>query len=159
MKIPFFKNRKIKENNQEALAANLQKCTAERNEWKNQALRASADLNNFQRRISKEQMQWRTLAQADILKKLLPIVDNFDRAVEHDPENEGVNMLHKSFHDLLKDANVKEVAYETFDPQYHEALLQVDSEDKESGFIVAVMEKGYTLDEHVLRPAKVSVAK
>ena len=68
-------------------------------------------------------------------------------------------MIHDSFTEYLKTAGVTEMPYDQFDPEQHEALIQVDSDDHDAGAIVTVMEKGYLLNDRVLRPAKVSVAK
>ncbi len=148
-----------KENNSESLQKQLEACSKEQAEWKERALRLSADLENYKRRMEKEQGHWMQRAQATLLEGLLPIVDNFDRAVAHAQDNEGISMIHNELQAYLEKAGVKEVACDQFDPTYHEALMQIESEDKESGQIVEVLQKGYQLGEHVLRPAKVSVAK
>lgn len=157
------------------LSQQLDACKSSLQEWQEKYMRLSADLENFKRRMEKEQQLWREMAQADLLIPLLGIVDNFDRAMEHKdkslaaagssiPEElnswvDGVAMIHGSLADFLVNAGVKEVFYDTFDPSFHDALMQVDSDAHASGAIVDVMEKGYLLNERVLRPAKVSVAK
>jgi Molecular chaperone GrpE (heat shock protein) len=139
----------------------LQVCQREVSEWKERATRIAADMENYKRRISKEQAQWRILAQADLLKDLLPIVDNFERAMAHGDINadQGITMIYQSLQAFLLQAGVKEVSYAEFNPTYHEALIQVESEDHQSGAVVAVLEKGYAMGDYVIRPAKVSVAK
>ncbi len=153
---------------QDMLSEKLVACNATIKEWQEKYMRLSADLENFKRRIAKEQQMWREMAQADLLLKLLSIVDNFDRAMEHkdrqSPEElkswtEGITMIYGSFGEYLKSVGIKEVPYDVFDPSYHDALMQVDSDKHKSGAIVTVMEKGYMLNDRVLRPAKVSVAK
>ncbi len=72
---------------------------------------------------------------------------------------DGIAMIHTAFKEFLKNAGVKEVPYDHFNPEYHEALMQVDSDTQDAGEIVDIMEKGYMLNDRVLRPAKVSVAK
>ncbi|TET35114.1 nucleotide exchange factor GrpE [Candidatus Dependentiae bacterium] len=165
----------------EAVSKELDACNATVKEWQEKYMRLSADLENFKRRITKEQQMWREMAQADLLLKLLSIVDNFNRAMEHKPYFasanaacfegqgvimeelkswvEGIAMIYGSFEEFLTSVGIKEVPCEVFDPSHHDALMQVDSDEHESGAIVAVMEKGYMLNNRVLRPAKVSVAK
>ncbi len=146
----------------------LDTCNASLQEWQAKYMRLSADLENFKKRIAKEQADWAEAAQAKLLVALLTIIDNFDRAMAHQdqdiPEHlaswiDGVGMIYNSLQDFLVDSGVKEVPCKLFDPIYHEALMQVDSDEHESGEIVSVMEKGYMLNDRVLRPAKVSVAK
>ena len=100
---------------------------------------------------------------------LLPVIDDFDRALEEaEKENvdesaqwlEGVKMIHKAFYEYLKKQDVAEIEQmQTFDPELHEALMQVESEDHKEGDIVQVLQRGFTLKEKVIRPAKVSVCK
>jgi molecular chaperone GrpE len=145
----------------------LTQCKATLAEWQEKYARLTADLENYQKRTMKERGVWAEAAQEKILLPILSIVDNFARAMEHMPEVpeqmqtwvDGITMIQNSFKDFLKNAGVQEVSYEAFNPELHEALMQVDSDEKESGEIVMVMEKGYMLKDRVLRPAKVSVAK
>ncbi len=145
----------------------LDQCKVTLAEWQEKYARLTADLENYKKRTIKERSAWAQSAQEKVLTQLLGIVDNFDRAMEHSVEvpqelqswTDGIAMIHSSFKDFLKNAGVKEMAYDIFNPELHEALMQVDSDEKQSGEIVNVMEKGYTLNDRVLRPAKVSVAK
>lgn len=145
----------------------LNQCKVTLAEWQDKYARLTADLENYQKRTVKERSAWAESAQEKLLLPLLSIVDNFDRAMELKPEVsedmqswvDGIAMMYTAFGDFLKNAGVKEVSYDSFDPEFHEALMQVDSDEKESGQIVQIMEKGYMLNDRVLRPAKVSVAK
>jgi len=116
------------------------------------------------------QKLWIGTAQAEILADLLTIVDNFERALaEHEkqektPERkawiEGFALIYQSLITLLNKSGVEEITeHGIFNPIYHEALVQVDSPDHESGTVVEIMQKGYSFKGKVLRPAKVSVAK
>lgn len=127
-----------------------------------------ADLQNFRQRVDRERVQWSTMAQADVLKKLLPIVDDFDRALQESGLSEdtqkhalvGFTMIYKSLVKMLTSLGVEPIAdFTVFDPEKHEAIMQVDAPDKVSESIVAVLEKGYVFKGQVLRPAKVSVAR
>lgn len=151
----LFKN----EPEADSLEQQLEKCQLAQQEWKEKCMRVSADLANFNKRVEKEKALWSAFARADVLTPLLNVVDDFDRAMETEQVSDGIKMIHTAFNEFLKNADVKEVSYEQFNPEFHEALMQVDAEDKESGAIVQVMQKGYILGDKVLRPAKVSVAK
>ncbi len=145
----------------------LSQCKVTLAEWQEKYARLTADLENYKKRTMKERSVWAESAQVALISELLAIVDNFDRAMEHQMEvpqelqawADGIAMIHTAFKDFLKKAGVKEVPYNQFNPEYHEALIQVDSEGQDAGEIVSVMEKGYMLKDRVLRPAKVSVAK
>ncbi len=145
----------------------LSQCQTALAEWQDKYTRLTADLDNFKKRTIKERADWAQASQVKLLISLLEIVDNFDRAMSIEqevPEGmqswvDGVSMIHSSFKEFLASAGVKETSYDTFNPEFHEALMQVQSDDKQSGEIVEVMEKGYMQGDRVLRPARVSVAK
>jgi len=164
-----------KPNNEQAptndiLKKELENCKAEVAEWKDKFVRLNADFENFKKRMIEQQKLWIGTAQAEILAELLTIVDNFERALaghekqEKTPERkawiEGFSLIYQSLIVLLHKFGVEEITeHGTFNPIYHEALVQVDSPDHESGTIVEIMQKGYSFKGKVLRPAKVSVAK
>jgi molecular chaperone GrpE len=147
----------------------LAECQLQVQEWKDKFVQMNADLQNFRKRMEKEQMGWSQAAQAKIFTELLTVVDNFDRAIAEKPQTDqkeivawidGISMIHGFLTKLLEQFNVRPMdSYSEFNPRFHEALMQVDSPDHKSGQIVAVLEKGYMMGDIVLRPAKVSVAK
>lgn len=154
----------------DALKEELESCRVEVAEWKDKFVRLNADFENFKKRMLEQQRLWVGMAQAEILADLLTIVDNFERALaEHEkqektPERkvwiEGFALIYQSLITLLHKSGVEEITeHGTFNPIYHEALVQVDSSDHASGTIVEIMQKGYSFKGKVLRPAKVSVAK
>lgn len=127
-----------------------------------------SDLQNFRQRVDKERMQWSIVAQTDVVKKLLPVVDDFDRALQESAKSgdkdhtlvAGFTLIHKSFLKMLDSIGVHVMTdFATFDPEKHEAIMQVDAEGHASGDIVDVIEKGYIFKGEVVRPAKVSVAR
>lgn len=157
---------KEKQSLSESFQKDLTICKQTVTEWQEKCARLGADFENYKKRIAKDQALWMQSARITLLSQLIAIIDNFDRAMDHKPTTpdaknwvDGMNMIYSSFHDFLKKAGVKEVAYDAFDPMYHEAIVQVASETHPAGAIVEVLEKGYMMDDHVLRPAKVSVAK
>ena len=157
----LFKNEadSLDQENVESLKQKLDECQVAQQEWKERCMRLTADMANFNKRTDKEKAQWSELARADTLTPLLNIIDDFERAIEKEQVSEGIAMIHATLLEFLKNAGVSEVSYVQFDPEFHEALMQVESDGKESGTIVEVMQKGYALGDKVLRAAKVSVAK
>ncbi len=148
----------------------LANCRQSVTEWQEKAARLAADFENYKKRMVKEQAGWIQSARIALLSNLLNVTDNFDRAMEHKKTmqmdgagmkewSDGIAMIHAAFQEFLKKAGVQEVPYDVFDPVYHEALMHVASDKHTTGDIVEVLEKGYLMGEHVLRPAKVSVAK
>jgi molecular chaperone GrpE len=129
-----------------------------------------ADFENFRRNTEKERAIWAQSAQTQVFTDLLIIVDNFERALAElaraslsDGERirfQGFELIHKEVVSLLSRYGVVEVPVNIpFDPEKHEALVQIDAPDKASGQIVDVFQKGYAFKDAILRPAKVSVAK
>ena len=148
----------------------IEETTQQEESYKEQFMRVQADFQNYKRRTEKERMQWITQAQVRVLETMLPLVDELDLALESSKQYEisddmqkwldGFSLMQKNLHKRLVDLGVKEIDCSgAFDPQYHEALMHVDSQDHESGAIVQVLSKGYLLGDTVLRHAKVSVAK
>lgn len=144
----------------------LTACIAERDTWKEKYLRVQADLDNFSKRMDKERVQWKNLAQAAIIQDILPIIDDFDRAFQNESTQNaqqalaGFDMIRKAFYKFLEKHDIKEIpANMPFNPEFHESLMEVESPDHTSGDIVAILQKGFTFKGQVLRPAKVSIAK
>ena len=152
---------------QEELPSNneLQQCQQDVELWKNQASRIFADFENYKKRMDKEQVLWMQTAQVSVLKELLTVVDNFDRALSTKTDATadmyaGIEMIYKSVVQLLQKYGVTEFTnYQEFDPEFHEALMDIESADHATGQIVQVLEKGFMIKDKVLRPAKVMVAK
>ena len=125
---------------------------------KNQLKRALADYSNLQRRFEEEKKYIIQYANATLLLKLVGVFDSVEQAGKH-LENEGLNLSIRKFKEALESEAIREISSEgkKFDPNFHEAIDVV--EGKEDGRIVAVLQKGYTLNDKVLRPAKVKVSK
>lgn len=148
----------------------LEHCQAQLQEWREKYLRVQADFDNFTRRIEKEKVSWMRVVQATMLKDILAIVDDVERAftthaaVELTPELQkwltGFELIGRGLQKFLLSQGVEEIVQiKTFDPSLHEALLQIESPNHISGNIVEVFQKGYLFKNEVLRPAKVSVAQ
>ena len=132
-------------------------------------LRAKADAQNIKRRAEQDVEKARKFALEQFCKELLPVIDNMERALEAAPENaelvkpiaEGVELTLKSFVDALKKFKIEVVnpLGEPFDPQFHQAMSMVENAEVEPNTVTLVMQKGYTLNGRLVRPAMVMVSK
>lgn len=148
----------------EALKAKLETLTAEHAEEADQLLRLTAEFDNFRRRTLKEKDDLRLTANADLLSALLPVLDNFDRALlhaENSPILEGIQMVQKQLIDILSGNGLIKVGNigEGFDPKIHDAIMQEEKEGATCGTILEVLQPGYCFHDKLLRAAMVKVAK
>jgi len=133
-------------------------------ELEDKLLRVAADFENYKKRVAREREEYVAHANERLLKELLPILDDLERALDavgHHEEatvEEGVRLVHRSLAGLLERNGVREISTEgQFDPHVHEALLSQPSEAEE-GSVIDVVQKGYTLGDRVVRPARVVIA-
>ncbi|MCX5923898.1 MAG: nucleotide exchange factor GrpE [Candidatus Dependentiae bacterium] len=136
-------------------------CIAELSIWKDQCKRISAEFENFKRRTERDQARWAEVAKESILVELLSFVDTFEMALKQKSGNDsaGIEMSYQALMKLLQKHSVTVMKItETFDPEFHEAVMQVQSDKHQSGDIVELLSKGFMMKDRVLRPAKVSVA-
>ena len=150
----------------EAVAAQLEEQVAVA---RDAALRAQADAQNVKRRAEQDVEKARKFALEQFSRELLPLVDNLERALESaagdneatKPIAEGVELTLKSFLDALRKFNIEAVdpQGEPFDPNLHQAMSMVENSEVEPNSVIAVMQKGYTLNGRLLRPAMVMVSK
>jgi molecular chaperone GrpE len=127
-------------------------------------LRTLADFENFRRRAEREKNDFHRYALANLIKDVLPVLDNFDRALEHAEEGDdfhkGVLMIYKQLFDVLQRYGVRTIE-ETgvpFDPNIHEAVIREEDPSVPSHTVTATLQKGYFLHDRLLRPAMVKVA-
>ena len=147
-------NKKLEEKEKEA-SANYDKY-----------LRAVADFDNYKKRAVKEKIDAIKYGNEDIIKDILPFMDSLDRALEHDTGDikafkDGVALIQDQLLCCLKKHGVERIdtAGKDFDPNFHEALMQMESDQHEDNKIVNEMEKGYLLNGRLLRPSRVCVCK
>ena len=138
----------------------------EKEKYINRLHRLKADFSNYKKRMEREKDKISKRAIKNFVIDLLPVIDNFERAIDHfDSQNqndlEGIEQIHKQLSSLLekKGIEVIDTVGEEFDPNLHEMMFEAESEEYESGVIIEELEKGYVYEEFVLRPAKVKVAK
>lgn len=136
-------------------------------ELESRVKRVQADFNNYKKRAKKKREKARERATEDLVGRLLEVRDDFDRALEADEEDdtdtedlrEGVKMIRDKLDDILRDEGVERVETEEFDPERHQAMMRVESDDHDEGEVVDVYEPGYRMGGRIVRPAKVTVAK
>ncbi|MEC9239209.1 MAG: nucleotide exchange factor GrpE [Pseudomonadota bacterium] len=137
------------------------------------ALRAVAEADNIRKRAEKAVENAHKYALESLTEKLLPVLDSFEKAVEKAADDgqesdgsvhatlEGVELSYRLFIDVLKKAGIKSIdpTGEPFDPEYHEAMSMLENPDAEPGSVLEVVQKGYILNDRLVRPARVLVAK
>ena len=137
---------------------------SENRQLRDRYMRALADFENFRKRSEREKADFFRYALSGIIKDLLPVVDNFDRALEHAAEGDefhkGILLIEKQLFDVLQKHGLKPVeeAGVRFDPNLHEAIVREEDASVPSQTVVAILQKGYFLDDRLLRPALVKVA-
>lgn len=145
-----------------ALQAELQALKDELAAQKDAYLRLCAEYDNFRKRTAKEKTEIYSNATSKTLQELLPIIDNFDRAILAQGENvdQGFSMIYTQFIEILTKLGVSEMKAEgeKFDPNMHIAVMHIDDEAFGENTVAEVFQKGYTLGDKVIRPACVKVA-
>lgn len=133
-------------------------------------LRVMAEFENYKKRIARDHAERSQYVHEAIIKELLKVMDDFDRIMDHLPNEkseavqgllDGIQLVHKDFFNILKKFGLQPVTAENekFDPHLHEAIAEVESNEHPEGQIVACHRKGYQLHDRLLRPASVTVAK
>ena len=131
-------------------------------------MRAQAEFANARKRMEKQRAETYLNASADVITKLLPVLDDFERALDAVPEEiagnswlEGIQLVQRKLLGILDGMNVKliEAVGEPFDPMFHEAIMQEPTDEYESGTVSKELQKGYQLGDRVIRPSLVYVAE
>ena len=148
----------------DAALAELQR---ERDGLQDRLLRTAADFENYRKRMERDRRELSEYAANDVLAELLPIIDNFERALQApagpdlEPFRKGIEMIHKQMLDLLRKRGV--VAIDAlgadFDPRVHQAVIHEASDEHREGEVMQELQRGYTIGDRLLRPAMVKVAK
>lgn len=147
-----------------ALVEELRAAIAEKDKYHDLWIRTRADFENFRKRIERERLEERSQAGAALVKDLLPVLDNLERALagcsERDPFRDGVALIHKQLKDSLTAAGLEaiEALGERFNPVYHDAVATVGTTEFEPNTVLEEVQKGYRFRGRVLRPALVRVA-
>jgi len=149
---------------QDEAAVQLEKLTADLKEKEDRILRLQADFENFRRRTSKEKEELSAVVTQGMLKDMLPLLDNFERAMAAEAKDgeafqKGVEMIFTQFTEILKKNGLEhiEVEGQKFDPNFHQAVMRVQDADMEDDDIAQELQKGYMVKGHVIRPSMVQV--
>jgi molecular chaperone GrpE len=152
-----------------ALHQQLEATQAQADEYLDDLRRERAAFQNYKKRQANERAELRKMAVASLLNQILPVLDDLQRALEAVPEDQseqpwiaGILLIQRKLHTTLEAVGVVTIDAEPgqpFDPFVHEAVTYEEQEDHQEGEIIAVVQKGYKLDQRVLRPAMVRVAR
>ncbi|MBU0571214.1 MAG: nucleotide exchange factor GrpE [Candidatus Omnitrophica bacterium] len=146
----------------------LKKKSDERDEYYNRWMKVHADYENTRKRMEKEKLDYVRFANEMLIARFFPIVDNFDMALlamdkaeDKEAVMDGIKLVQNEFHKVLEDNGVEKIKTdgEEFDPHVHEAVLAVETDEHPDGMIVEEVRTGYKLNDRLLRPAQVKVAK
>ncbi len=127
--------------------------------------RAQADFQNYKKRVERDNEMMYALMKGDIIKKVLPALDDLERALQNRPADDawanGIELIARKLQNMLDAEGVKRIEAQgaEFDPKYHEAISHEPHEDFHSGQVIEVVQNGYMLGERVIRPALVRVAQ
>lgn len=154
----------------EGAESELARCRLELEEAKDRVLRLHADFDNFRKRLNREKEEWTVYSAQGLVEKLLPVLDNFELALAttNSANQEtagilsGVTMIYRQLNEVLTREGLKPIQAlgEIFDPQIHEAIMQVPGQKGQAdNQVVEELRKGYRFKEKILRPAMVKVAK
>lgn len=150
-----------------AVKQELEQLKKQAEENQQRYLRAQADFDNFRRRTIKEKEDFAKYASLKLIEQLLPVVDNFERALaaskdnkDHEALSKGVDMIFRQLDQVLAGEGLQAMSTvgTPFNPEFHQAIMQVESEEYEEGIVVEEVQKGYMLKDKVLRPAMVKVS-
>jgi molecular chaperone GrpE len=145
--------------------AEMEELRAERASYLDRLARLQAEFDNFRKRSVKEQQDYRDYALAEALRSLLPILDSLDRALKTNEASvqdfhSGIELIDKQFHDALSKLGVEPIPAEgeVFDPNLHQAIQMVDTEEVADNHVIDELQRGYRIKDRLLRPAMVRVA-
>ena len=141
------------------LQQSLDEQKAKAADYYDQLLRLGAEFDNYRKRVARDQQELAARAHERLVKELVPILDDLERALAHEGDlDEGLRLIHRQFSDALAKEGLTEIPTEgKFDPHSQEALLSQPS-DAEEGTVIDVLQKGYRLGDRVLRPARVVIS-
>ena len=144
---------------QEVVSDELAETQKERDEYLDALQRLKAEFDNYRKRVARDQQELVARAAERLVKELVPVLDDLERALAHEGDmEEGVKLIHRALADALAKEGLVEIDTEgKFDPHTQEALLSQPS-DEEEGTVIQVLQKGYKLGDRVLRPARVVIA-
>jgi molecular chaperone GrpE len=149
----------------EALQSQLAEAESKASEYKDSWARSQAEFQNYKKRIERDNELTYSSMKGDIIKKVLPALDDLERALQNRPADDawasGIELIARKLQNILESEGVKRIEANgaAFDPTFHEAVTHEPSDDVESEHVISVVQNGYMLGERVIRPALVRVAQ
>lgn len=149
----------------EALIQQLKEAESKIVEYKDGWARSQADFQNFRKRVDRDNEAFKAATKGDIIKKVLPVLDDLERALQNRPADDawanGIELVARKFQNILDMEGLKKIEAKgaAFDPNFHEAISHEPSTEVESGHVIDVIQNGYVIGERVIRPALVRVAQ
>jgi molecular chaperone GrpE len=153
------------EDESEALKRQLEEAQAQASEFKDSWMRSQAEFQNYRKRMERDNETMKSTMKGDIIKKVLPVLDDLERALQNRPADDawagGIELVVRKFQNILELEDVKRIEAEgaEFDPNFHEAISHEPADGVESGHVIEVIQNGYVIGERVIRPALVRVAQ
>lgn len=149
----------------EELKKKLAEAESRTSEYRDSWMRSQAEFQNYKKRLERDNELTYISMKGDIIKKVLPVLDDLERALQNRPEESswaaGIELIARKLQNVLESEGIKRIEAEgtEFDPKFHEAISHESTDGVKSGFVIAVVQNGYMLGERVLRPALVRVAQ
>lgn len=149
----------------DTLKKKIEEAEAKTSEFKDSWLRSQAEFQNYRKRIERDNELTYASMKGDIVKKVLPVLDDLERALQNrsadDPWANGIELIARKFQTILENEGVKKIEAldAEFDPNFHEAISHEPADGAQSGHVIGVVQNGYTIGERVIRPALVRVAQ
>lgn len=148
-----------------ALKKQLAEAESKTSEYRDSWLRSQAEFQNYRKRLDRDQELMHNSMKGDIIKKVLPVLDDLERALQNrsadDPWANGIELVARKFQNILESEGIQKIeALGTeFDPNFHEAISHEPADGAKSGSVIGVVQNGYMLGDRVIRPALVRVAQ
>ena len=149
----------------DALKKRLAEAESRTSEYKDSWLRSQAEFQNYRRRIDRDNEMMHATMKGDIIKKVLPVLDDLERALQNRPADDswasGIELVVRKFQNILENEGVKKIEAlgVEFDPNFHEAISHEPADGAKSGHVIGVVQNGYMIGDRVIRPAMVRVAQ
>src|SRR6185503_18308489 len=149
----------------DSLKRQCEAAEAKVSEYKDSWLRSQAEFQNYKKRLDRDNELMYVSMKGDIIKKVLPALDDLERALQNRPADNswanGIELIARKLQNILDSEGIKRIEAEglEFDPNFHEAISHEPADGVKSGFVIAIVQNGYMLGERVIRPALVRVAQ
>ena len=149
----------------EALKTRLAEAESKTSEYRDSWMRSQAEFQNYKKRLERDNELTYVSMKGDIIKKILPVLDDLERALQNRPSDNawanGIDLIARKMQNILDSEGIKRIEAEgtEFDPKFHEAISHEPADGVKSGFVISVVQNGYMLGDRVIRPALVRVAQ